>query len=115
MKAARELLLGLNRNALSAPRLLMVVTNGTVSGGLCNVKILSEASCTNPNFIFTGKKKNKPMSTNEILSFNFSRQKRCSLTVSRLCDHTHTYVYVVVCTKVKAGLQHAKESYKWTI
>jgi hypothetical protein len=69
--AARELL-GLNRNPLSAPRLLMVVINGTFSGSPCNMKILSEASYTDPNFICTGKKKT---STNEILFFNFSRQK----------------------------------------
>lgn len=70
--AARERLLDLNRKALSAPKLLLVVINQTVSGVSYNREILSEASCTNPNFIFTGKKNTL---TNDNLPFNFPRYK----------------------------------------
>lgn len=70
--AARELLLGLNRNSLAAlAKMLMFVISGAVSGGPRNMKILREASCTDLNFIVTGKKP----SINETLCFNCSRQK----------------------------------------
>lgn len=87
--AARELL-GLNRNPLSAPRLLMVVINGTFSGSPCNMKILSEASYTDPNFICTGKKKLQQMR----FFFSISLDKNEVHLLFLGCATIHIPVYI---------------------